>query len=366
MNESKKNDRGKDYEGKSRRIHAWSDLLKSLSRFLWLLVIVVVLVALGKMFVFKGGQEAPGRMKTVTKPVVQKVEWSKVNAEIEDEMRAAREESEILAAEKLDLWIEGLMRCVDGDFMDWYFSYWTQQKIGLKSLLYQVLHWVDDDNATPAERITLEVQEEFANRVLRPQIAQMEVERIVNEILADYANRVRDRLKHIPEKYDIQPADWDRYLADVAVMVKNVEAGRHTPLSLKAIAGVTAGGVILLFRTIKPVISRIAARVSARWTAKAAGRMASKTGGMVAARMGGRFVGAIIAVGIIIWDVWDHHQTRKKAQPVLRQNIKDYLSEVKNSILHDPEYGIMTIIYGMESGIAEQFKERTPELKPAS
>ena len=51
---------------------------------------------------------------------------------------------------------------------------------------------------------------------------------------------------------------------------------------------------------------------------------------------------------------------------MLRQNIKDYLSEVKNSILHDPEYGIMTIIYGMESGIAEQFKERTPELKPAS
>jgi hypothetical protein len=86
--------------------------------------------------------------------------------------------------------------------------------------------------------------------------------------------------------------------------------------------------------------------------------MAAKTGGMVAAKTGGRFLGTFIAVGIIMWDVWDHYQTKKKALPVLRNNIKDYLNEVKESIIHDPEYGIMTIIYNMEHGISEQLQKK--------
>ena len=349
--------RGKDYEGKSRRIHAWSDLLRSVSKVLWLIVVLIVVVALGKMFIFKSKPEPVGEMKPQTKPVITKVKWEEINQEIEGEMRAAREETEAAASKKLDAWIDGLMVRVDEDFLDWYFGYWTQQEIGLKGLLYQVLHWVDGDNPPAAERITHEVQEEFASRVLRPQIAQMEVERIVNEIVSEYSTRVQDRLEKIPEKYEIKPADWYRYLGDIAVMVKNVEASRRTPITLKAIAGVTAGGVVFLFRAIKPAITRISARLSARWSAKAATRMATKTGGAVAAKMGGRFVGAIIAVGIIIWDVWDHHQTKKKAMPVLRQNIYDYLQEVKNSILRDPEFGIITIIYNIETGISEQFEK---------
>ncbi len=45
--------------------------------------------------------------------------------------------------------------------------------------------------------------------------------------------------------------------------------------------------------------------------------------------------------------------TKKKAMPVLRTNIQDYFRELKMSILFDPEYGVMTIIYGMEKNIAE-------------
>ncbi len=74
-------------------------------------------------------------------------------------------------------------------------------------------------------------------------------------------------------------------------------------------------------------------------------------------RTGGKFVGTIIAVGIIIWDVWDHYNTKKKAMPVLRTNIKDYFRELKMSILFDPEYGVMTIIYGMEKNIAESIRK---------
>ena len=42
--------------------------------------------------------------------------------------------------------------------------------------------------------------------------------------------------------------------------------------------------------------------------------------------------------------------------PVLRRNIYDYLKEVKKSILHDPGYGIITVIYQLEKGISKNFQ----------
>ncbi|MCK4835471.1 MAG: hypothetical protein KAT17_02485, partial [Candidatus Aminicenantes bacterium] len=290
----------------------------------------------------------------IEKPVLKRIPWESVNLEIKEVLQKSRKIAEGSADQKLDNWIAGLMERVDKDFLEWYFSYWTQQKIGLKSLLYQVLNWVDSDNPPPAERITQEVQEEFANRVLRPQIAQLEVERIINESISHYTSMLNEEFTKIPQEYNIRRADWERYLSDIAIMVKNVEANRQTSLSLKAVAGVTAGGMILMLRSIRPIITKISGKISARMASKAASRMATKTGGQVAAKMGGKFVGTIIAVGIIIWDVWDHYQTRKKALPVLRQNIYDYFQEVKQSILNDPEHGIMTIIYDMENKMSEQ------------
>ena len=102
------------------------------------------------------------------------------------------------------------------------------------------------------------------------------------------------------------------------------------------------------------MFSKIGARVSAKFAGKAASKMATKTGGKVAAKVGGKFAGSIIAIGVIIWDVWDHYETKKKALPVLRKNINDYFVEVKESILHDSVYGIMPIVYGLERQIVRK------------
>lgn len=343
---------GRDYEKKSQRIYAWSNLLKTVSKFLWLIVIIIVLAALGKMFLFKSGKESKV-LKPVKKPVVDKIDWSQVNKEVEKMMMSARKETEELASTKLDLWIKKNMKRVDNDFLEWYFGYWTQQKLGLQSLLAQVWHWVDSDSPTAAEKITEEVQEEFSNRVIRPQIAQLEIERMINEIVSHYSSSLKGKLEQIPGEYNINPADWERYISDISVMVKNVEANRGTSLPLKALVGLTAGGAVLVVNSLRPIITKIGAKISSKLATKSAAKMAAKTGGKVAAKTGGKFLGTIIAVGIIIWDVWDHYATKKKAKPVLRQNIYDYLKEVKESILHDPAYGIMTIIYQMEQTISK-------------
>jgi hypothetical protein len=346
------------YEDKSRRIYAWSDLIKSFSRIMWVIVIIIVLAALGKMFVFKSGKDDKPR-EPVKKNTVEKIDWSIVNKAIEKTMLEARKDTEMLAASRLDQWIDKNMIRVDSDFLEWYFSYWTQQKLGLKGLLAQVMNWVDSDNPSAAEKITAEVQEEFTNRVIRPQIAQLELERMIGEVMNYYSSSLRGKLENIPTQYNIKPADWDRYIEDISIMVKNVEANRSTPISLKAIVGLTAGGTLVLAGVLKPIVTKIGSKISARLSTRAAAKMAAKTGGKVAAKTGGKFLGTIISVGIIIWDVWDHFATKKKAKPILRQNIRDYLNEVKQAILHDPDYGIMTIIYQMEQGISKNVKQAT-------
>jgi len=356
-NKKDNNNNKKREEPKSKKIYAWSDFIKSISKILWVIVIIIILILLSQLSLFKSSKKEIKPPEIVKKKVVNTVDWSKVNKEIEIVLKDARNKTEVIASKKLNLWIDKNMERVDKNFLNWYFSYWTQQEIGLKSLLYQVLHWVNKGNPTAAERITLQVQEQFSNRVLRPQIAQMEIERVINEIISIYSESIRTKLRGIPQEYKIKRSDWDRYISDIAVMVKNVEANRQTPVSLKALVGVSAGGAVIIFQSLKPIITKIGSKISAKLTTKTAAKMATKTGGKVAAKVGGKFAGAIIAIGIIIWDVWDHYQTKKKALPILRENIFDYFKEVKQSILHDPDYGIMTIIYEMEKSILENLKE---------
>ncbi|MEN8223059.1 MAG: hypothetical protein ABFR36_07345 [Acidobacteriota bacterium] len=340
------------YERRSNRLFAWSDLLRSVSKVLWILVVLILIAGLGKMFLFKSSKGDTVR-PPLEKPVVLEIDWEGVNNEVRGILKESRSRSEKLADSKLTEWTTELMKRVDSDFMEWYFSYWTQQSIGIKGLLAQIWHWVDSDSPSAAEKITEEVQQEFSNRVLRPKIAQLELERMINEIMNDYSTFLSSKLESIPAKYKIKSVDWDRFLRDIAVITSNVSGDREVSLTLKTLVGAGAGGALVLFRSLKPVFTKIGSKISAKLSSKAAAGMATKTGGKVAMRAGGKFVGTIIAVGIIIWDVWDHYNTKKKAKPVLRQNIQDYFRELKMSILFDPEYGVMTIIYGMEKNIAE-------------
>jgi len=345
------------YERKSNRLFAWSDLLKSVSKVLWILVILILIAGLGKMLLFKSSKDNTPP-PPLEKPVLTEIDWDGVNREVREVLKASRKRSEKLAEGKLSAWTDGLMIRVDSDFLEWYFSYWTQQSIGIKSLLAQIWHWVDSDSPSAAEKITEEVQQEFSNRVLRPKIAQLELERMINEIMNDYSTFLSSKLESIPGKYKIKSVDWDRFLRDISVITSNVQGDREVSLTLKTLVGAGAGGALVLFRSLKPVFMKIGSKISAKLSTKAAAGMATKTGGKVAMRAGGKFVGTLIAVGIIIWDVWDHYNTKKKAKPVLRTNIRDYFNELKMSILFDPEYGIMTIIYGMEKNIVDSIDRK--------
>ena len=122
------------------RVERWTRFLGAISRLVWVIAIVVVLALVGRwLFVRGSGNSSPPRV--VTKPVVSQVDWKKVDADVAEVLQRGRIAAEAAAGERLDTWIAKNMERVDADFLPWYFSYWTQQELGLKSLLYEVVHW---------------------------------------------------------------------------------------------------------------------------------------------------------------------------------------------------------------------------------
>jgi hypothetical protein len=179
---------------------------------------------------------------------------------------------------------------------------------------------------------------------------------------------LQQKLAPIPEKYHIPQAEWDRYLEDMAVLTSHVEGNRQVPLTVKAVTATVAGGVtvatIKMTQMLRPVIAKVGTKVTTKAATAGAGNaaaaVATKTGGKVAARVGGKFLGAIVGVGIIVWDVWDHQQTKKTESPILRQNLADYLTELQQSLLYEPETGLMTIVHGLKANIVGSLKHTPP------
>ena len=184
---------------------------KVITNLIWLAVAIVILSTVGRYLYHRNTPKSPARSTAGNVPAPA-TDWSAIDAAIVEALQSARSKAEQQANVKLDGWTSSLMTRVDGDFLEWYFSYWTQQKIGLKGVWYWTVNKVMSDEPAMAEKITEDIQEEFSKRVLRPQISQMEIERITREVLEVYVTELSNALKAIPSRYNIPHPDWERHL----------------------------------------------------------------------------------------------------------------------------------------------------------
>jgi hypothetical protein len=360
------------------RLSSWTRCISAVanaaSKLVWTIVALLIITTLGHYLYSRTQPERQSGADRRTQTAIQKpIPWHEVDAAIVGALKSSHTKAEDTAKARLAEWTGELQKRIDDDFLKWYFSYWQQQWMGLKAIGY----WLADSKAVEkitgeqpsmAERITEEIQEEFSKRVLRPQIAQLQMERIAEEVVSVFVGELQKNLAPIPEKYHIPQAEWDRYLEDMAVLTSHVEGNRQVTLPLKAVTAVVAGGVtvaaVKLTQMLKPVIAKIGTKMTTKAAAEGAGKaaatVATQTGGKVASMVGGKFLGAIVGVGIIVWDVWDHQHTKKIESPILRQNLADYLTELQQSLLYEPETGLMTIVHGLETNIVGSLKHTPP------
>ena len=336
------------------RLFAASSTL--LGRSIWLIVALILLAAAGHLACRRQTPRPPSQSQAPV-PAPQ-TDWRGVDRSIVESLQAAHRVAEASANSKLNAWTQTLMRRVDADFLPFCFSYLNQQLFGIKAAFYWAAQQVGLSQSAAGERITWEIQQQFAQRVMRPQIAQLELERIAQETFQVYVNELNPKLAAIPKQYQIPEPEWDRYLDDIAVLATRVEGNRGVSLTLKTVAASTAGGGIILARAVAPEIKMIGTRLAGTLTSSAASELAVKTGGKMAAKVGGEAVGELIGIVIILWDVADHYRTKRTELPILRRNIADYLEQVKRSLLHDPEHGIITALDQMETTIVGSLRQR--------
>ena len=80
-------------------------------------------------------------------------------------------------------------------------------------------------------------------------------------------------------------------------------------------------------------------------------KMGAKSTAKISAKLGGKVLGSVFGLGIIIWDLVEHHATKATQMPILRKNIEEYLEQVKIAILKDPNTGLISVIYALEKQV---------------
>lgn len=352
-------DKTATYVAKTDRIRAISEFVKSISPYLWAIVIVVVIIPLLGRAVIAipsgPGPVKPDPVKPDPVVVVEKFDWKILDESIRTAIKNADVTAQNFAEAKLDDWVNGLMVNVDGSFLDWYFNYFNQKKLEFSAPFIwassAVAHWVDSNQPSPeqvvVEKMTEDFQLEFAKRVLRPKIAQFEIESITNDTVNVYVSQLEKNISSIQGKYHIPQGDWERYLNDIAITINESE-GVTSNLTLKTLVG---GGSYLFVTTAIPIAAKVGSKIATTFAGKAGAKMAAKTGGMVVGKIDAELLDPILGIGILIWDLWDYNHTVSINRPILRASILEYSHQVKHSLLNNPTNGIMASTNQLESGI---------------
>ena len=342
---------------------------------LWLTVIVVVIVPLIGQIVISQAFQTPdsvpsestttlvrtaGAYASTNEP--QKINWDRVDYEIKLSMKKAHKVAEDYAEKDLEIWKQSLVERVDNNFLNWYFGYFNQKQLEYQSLFAGlsggVNHWLNPDSPTAEERIaeslTISFQTEFAKRVLVPNISQLRLESITDRTAKVYMNELNTNISQIPTQLKIPKGDWNRYLEETSINFADVEAKRVN-LPLKEL--VTGGAYVVAIKPIiLPLVPKVGSAVVAKLGGKAGAKLAAKTGKVLAEKIGGTMLDCTVGVGILIWDIWETNHTANIEKPILRQNLVEYLDVVKDSILTNPEHGIMGIIDQIDRSILDSIQ----------
>ncbi len=334
------------------------NISKRIAPWIWATVVVVVLIPMiGQWFMLRSlSDDAPQpaivQTDTVPNTVAQAAspvrDWDEFERLTKDKMRNARAKTEVFARKEVDDWADGLTQRLDESFLDWYFGYFHQKQLQYSSFFTgisgQFQRWLDPSKPSPqekiAEEITREFQEEFAKRVLVPQISEFQLQNIALKTAKAYIRELGQEFNQIPIESSISAAEWDRYLREISITIPGIE-GNLVALPLKQMTAV--GAYVALKPLIVPLIPKVGSAVAGKMVAKVGAKLAAKTGGTLAAKVGSTFLDATVGVGILLWDVWDTNHTANIEKPILRKNLIDYIAQVKESVLNNPTNGIMTV-----------------------
>ncbi|MBO3457809.1 hypothetical protein G7B40_021835 [Aetokthonos hydrillicola Thurmond2011] len=379
------------YSEKTHRLLAVSQFLKSISPIIWTVVILIVVVSvwgrisigsIGGKYISKPSSDTTHGRVVITVPSVP----PQINRDVILALKNARASSEKYASEKLDEWMNRLKERVDNDFLNWYFNYFTQLDLGFQAMITDfssaIARSFNPNQPTAqeqkAQKITEEFQREFTRRVLKPEIAQIKLERFTRETINTYVSKLSEQLAGIQSEYKIPQADWERYLSGVSTTILD-STGNNQDLSLRVLSRGTEYLVALPLSkaTVKlgsglatkfaeTAATKAGAKITAKISTKAAGKVATEFSLPTLSTIGLELIDPLAAVGILAWDIWDNYHTAQIERPKMREAILEYLDEMKQVLLYNPHDSIMSTIYSFEGSLIDKLAENKVNNNPVS
>lgn len=269
-----------------------------------------------------------------------------INEEIYQSMISAYNKAEKYASNELDNWIDTVMMQADSEFLPWYFKFSNTKMRELKQLGYSLGHMLFDEIPSSEEIILKDLEKGLNCYLFQPEITQITFENILRNTIRIYNQALSEDLSKIQIKYNISTPEWNRYLEDLSHVVQD-SGTSLMPTYEKSIIAATGAATILLggisihcTKAISEGIGKLLNKTTAKTVAKTGGKSL------------GRFIGPLITVAILIWDITEYKIATSKDKPVLRQNILNYLQNVKETLLYDEEFGICTELNNVQNKIA--------------
>ncbi|WP_375448826.1 hypothetical protein [uncultured Nostoc sp.] len=280
--------------------------------------------------------------------------WDEIDQYLVEAIKLAHESTEEYANAALEKWVDELMRKVDTKFLDWYFSYGNQKAMEfgvpfawaafeLDSFL-KVMRQEDEKDLNTEEIIKKRMIEDFNSKfselVLDKQ-AEDNLKSILEQLGRNHASAMGFKFSVIKAQYQIPNQDWDEHLLKIAELVDNTGTSKYS-LSAQSINS------NLFTKVIATTTAIVGIKLAAKFAAKAGSKLLAKAGASIIAQTGAQLLDPILAVGFLVWDVWDYQGMVANSKPELSKNIFDYLTELRLSILYAPENSITAAIEEVE------------------
>jgi hypothetical protein len=357
------------YPEKTDRLMAWSDLIKSLSNFVWIAVVLVIALQLWGNFSVSKIKNPSGdiqRTVTVTIPKEQQVQ---ISADIATALGNALVSARTSASKNLDQWRDEVVQRVDHPFLDWYYNYFTQLGVGLHAIW---INTTSTSDAEKAEKLIGGFQREFAKQVFQPSLMQLQMERFTREAIDVYVSELGRNLAGVQSKYSVPQPTWEHFLEGLGSVTYNtgsnsqdltlatLSVGRKTYVATSAMA--TAIKVIGTKKAVTATINKATSKVVTKLATKTATKAATEGAGeLTAGLLGLELLNPLAGLGVLAWDIWDHYHTVKVERPIMKANLERYLNEVEASLLGDPENGVLSSINKFHDGIMDKLN-RSPKI----
>ncbi|GJD18636.1 hypothetical protein RIVM261_035920 [Rivularia sp. IAM M-261] len=373
------------YPDKTDRIRAISDLIKSVSSFIWLGVVFIIIFQLwGNYSLHNISHSSKPNTVTIT---ISEQKRSQISADVAAALGKALVSARASASKNLEQWDTEVMERVDHPFLDWYYNYFNQLGMGVKAIWANLSSAYERGKAirvnfsstyvqNKAEKLIGDFQKEFAKQVFQPSLMQLQMERFTREAIETYVSQANQNLAGVQSKYEIPQPAWEKFLEGLGNTTYNA-GGKEQNTSGRALLGARSYiATAAIMKGASVIAPKIAAKTVSKAASKAVTKIATKTatkaaaegtGEMAVGLLGLKLLNPIAGLGVLAWDVWDHYHTVKVERPILRESLEKYLDEVKDSLLNDTENGILSSVNKFHDGIMDSLSHKpviTHQSKP--